>query len=480
MIKNRRKVSLGTYLFLFFLTFQIFAQAPAWENDHYYDLFKLDTYHSTALTNSETTTINIYIDAYQAALRFIVFDDLSEEEVQKKINNAIAFIEKAPLPEHLSLYYRIDLLMLSAHLELKKGNELKFMWMMDNVYKKSQHLINKWPEFLPGKKVAGTLLIMIGSVPDQYQWVMNLLGYNGDSRKGVAYLETLNKASLPVKYETLLLSALLKKYLTIEDSSNSLEQLENVISENPEFTLMRLITALSYLKQHQSSKAHDHLLKIKNFNSPLISYLLGETYLHQGNHSKAVQHYQDFISRSRGNNLIKDSYSKIYISHYITGNNALAKKFKALALNSGEANTEADKNAQQLLNETYPAHPAIFQIRYYTDGGYYQKALQLSDSAASFALNTKDEIELNYRLARIRHLTGDVNEAIKLYRKSIKKDDGRYFAPNAALQLGLIYIGENEPKQAKSYFEKVLEYKNYTYENSIKGKARRALKNLKQ
>ncbi|MGK7389779.1 MAG: tetratricopeptide repeat protein [Candidatus Cyclobacteriaceae bacterium M2_1C_046] len=480
MIRNIRKVSLWAYLFLFFLSFQVYAQAPAWETDDYSNLFKLEAYHFTGINKSNATPAEVYLNAYQGALRFIVFDDISEEEVQQTLNTALEQIKKSPLSEQLSLYYQIDLLMLSAHIELKKGNELRFMWLMNDIYKNSQHLIINYPEFLPGKKIAGTLLIMISTVPDQYQWVINLLGYYGNSEQGLKYLETLNNSTIPVKYESLLLSALLKKYLTIENKSNLLVQLEKVISENPQFSLMRFIAALAYIKEHQSKEAQDHLLKIKDINSPIISYLLAETFLHQGNHFKAINYYKEFISLSNGGNLVKDAYSKIYISHYIIDNTVAAERYKTLALHSGEANTETDKNAQQLLNESSPAHPAIFQIRYYTDGGYYHKALQLADSAFSLSLNNKDKIELNYRLARIKHLKGDIKDAINLYKESIENHDGRYFAPNASLQLGIIYLSLKKNQLAKMYFEQVLEYKNYTYENSIKGKARRALKNLEQ
>lgn len=53
-----------------------------------------------------------------------------------------------------------------------------------------------------------------------------------------------------------------------------------------------------------------------------------------------------------------------------------------------------------------------------------------------------------------------------------------YYAPNACLQLGYIYLKDDNKKLAKVYFEKCLKYKNYEYEKSIKAKAKLELKQI--
>jgi hypothetical protein len=54
-----------------------------------------------------------------------------------------------------------------------------------------------------------------------------------------------------------------------------------------------------------------------------------------------------------------------------------------------------------------------------------------------------------------------------------------YFAPNSALQLGYIAQASHDYPTAKKYFEMALAYKKHEYKNSIDGKAKSALEQLR-
>lgn len=467
-------------LFLFFLFHQLPAQMqPAWQESEYLNLFNLASY--SKLSESTPVDLNhLYLHTYKTALSNLIFETPKEEKVTQQLEMAINQIKTSSLPGFLKKYYLADLLILSANIELKQGNELKFLWIINDAYRITKDLVAENPEFIPGIKIYGVLKIVIGAVPDQYQWIFNLLGYEGDTEEGLKLLKELNESDLPVRYESLLLTAIIKNYLKSDVDISSLELLEKEIKNNELLTLLNLTAALAYIKQHNSDKAHDHLMKIKHIESPYISYLTAEIFLYRGDYSKAITYYLRFINNTSGGNLIKDAYTKIYLGHYILGNTLEAKKYYKIALNAGNLNTEADKNAQHILNDPTPAHPIIFKLRYYTDGGFYKKGLMLLDSAKELNYTKEDEIELQYRKARLFHLNNNQKKAIPLYKKTLKESEGRYFAPNSALQLGYIYSEKGHYDLAKLYFERVLKFKNYLYESSIKSKARHGLKNLKQ
>src|SRR5690606_7948019 len=94
---------------------------------------------------------------------------------------------------------------------------------------------------------------------------------------------------------------------------------------------------------------------------PLIDYFIAETYLHEGFTAKAVHHYQAFLKENKGENLVKDAYLKIYLCHYMEENENEAEKYKTLARSRGETRSEADKNAERLLNSSPLPNPVIFR-----------------------------------------------------------------------------------------------------------------------
>jgi hypothetical protein len=55
-----------------------------------------------------------------------------------------------------------------------------------------------------------------------------------------------------------------------------------------------------------------------------------------------------------------------------------------------------------------------------------------------------------------------------------------YFAPNACLQMGYLFVDERNESRAKEYFKKALTYKDHEYKNSIDSKAKTGLNRLRR
>lgn len=479
MIKLKRKykkVSLLAYLFLFLDILPASSQIePAWEHPSYKEIFELNL----VLDATSQSPQIAYINGYKLALANLLQEEPNPSAVFSYLENSISIIKASALSSPYKEYYLNDIFLLQALMQLKSGNELKGLWMINQLYRRSITLVNDYEDFLPARKVYALMQIMIGSVPESYKWIFNLLGFEGSTKKGIQQLQLLSQSNLPVNNEGTVLYYLITNYLQPEFSGNDLALLEQQIKKHPNLLLFHFIAGLSSLKQHKSLIARKHFEVLKARTSfPVISYFLAETYLHESSFKISNKLYQEFIKNNKGENLIKDSYLKIFLIHYMEGNASEAEKYRVLGKLEGKTISEADKNAHKLLNSSLLPHPDLFRIRFLTDGGFYKQALDLIANLEEKNLSNQDRIELIYRRARAFHLTGQVENAVKNYLLSIANNDGRYFAPNAALQLGYIYEEQNKLDEAQRYLEKVLEYENYTYETSINTKARSAIKNL--
>ena len=146
-----------------------------------------------------------------------------------------------------------------------------------------------------------------------------------------------------------------------------------------------------------------------------------------------------------------------------------------------EANSEADKNAEKILeSKTYPNF-GLIKVRYAIDGGYYSLAEKSISGVKTAQLEAHEVFELEYRKARLFHLMGDDERALVQYQKVIANAEvlpETYFVPNAYLQIGYLHMEMRDYSKARMYFEKVLEFDNHAYKSSLDSKAKIALNAL--
>jgi TolA-binding protein len=238
------------------------------------------------------------------------------------------------------------------------------------------------------------------------------------------------------------------------------------------------------IKAHAARQANlilNNIDKIGNSDKlPLYDYLLAESYFLIGKYVEASQNYLSYLAVYQGNRYIKDAYFKLYVIAEITGQIATAKLQKSNILKNGALQTEADRYAQKFAEGKAAGSPKLFRLRFLTDGGEYEQATQwLQQHTVQTFEKGAEQTEYYYRIARLCHLTQQYSQAITHYQQVLSQSytPKTYFAPNAALQMGLLCMQQLQKKDlAKYYFKKVLDYQDYEYEKGIRYEAQRYLK----
>lgn len=336
----------------------------------------------------------------------------------------------------------------------------------------------KYPDSKALSKLSGIQQIMLGSIPERYDWILNFLGMKGDINLG---LELLNEASTldSINHtEAIIWKSLLQAYVLRETEEAFIKLFE--LNERNTSKLGNLLAGVVAIKDADSKKA----IKLLSDDSlPAVgSYHLAEAYLHKGDYVLAIENYKKYLSQTKSEQLIKDAYFKTGMCFLFLNQSSEANRHFELARKLGKTNTEADKYADKVLNSNEPINIKIQQARYYTDGGFYHEAQRVLMNIDAKDLNSKkDKIEYSYRLARVTHKQNKLNLAKTYYLQTIELNEIEpwYFAPNAALQLGYILEEEGDYTQALMYYQKALSYKKHEYKNSIDSKARTAIAQLK-
>ncbi|QJW88939.1 DUF3808 domain-containing protein [Spirosoma taeanense] len=470
---------------------QDFIWRPALQRA-YSDLQKMKVQAARQTLAREATTngVRIFLEDYADMLVLVTSDDdrlfssLSARE-DERLNALKALDDTSPWQRVLQAEVRLHW----AFAKLKFGKEISASWDVIRAYKLLAENQKRFPDFLPTYKSLGTLHVMIGSVPENYVWVANLLGLQGNVRQGQQELQRAQQDSL-FGLEARLIDLMVRAYVLKFTNADS-QLLQQLVDEQPDNLLLHFFgatieqkngrsqQALTYLNSRPTASDYQSLLIIEN--------ILGDIYLQKGQYANATTHFQRFLSSYKGQNFLKDSYYKLFLCHWLSDEpEARLRPLLQKLVTVGRLTVESDKAAQKFA-EAYlkrgasPGQKVLMQARLASDGGFTDSALAYLRpyNEARFA-HVAERAEYNYRMGRIYQHRNEPDTAISYLSRALalSEPDQLTFGATAALQLGYVYQQKNDRTKARSFFQKALRFKYHEYKNSVDNKARAGLSQL--
>lgn len=349
----------------------------------------------------------------------------------------------------------------------------------------SYRYLRKSEEADPGEvrnlRNRGLSTLIIGSVPEEYRWLLTVFGMKGDIEEGFGFLEEYHaEAGGPERLEACLILMFGRHMIDPGEGDLSV----NGDCRIDSLTLYRYALALKDLGSGNSEKVIENLLDYRQeegerkFVYPDL--LLGEAMLNKLDTGAYVQ-LERFARNHGGDHYRHYAWHKLSWCYALNGEWDRYRDARQEVLGSGEPYLDADRQALSEALDTLPLNTDLLKARLLFDGGYYQDALgRLEDRSAVLLRNRRDSIEYNYRLARIYDRLGDRDRAVAYYEEVIASGSGEawYFAPNAALHLGMISEKEGNPDKALEYYRECLKINKSAYKKSIDYKARQGIRRL--
>ncbi len=428
-----------------------------------------------------------YLLHLKSSIEMLISDnELALDAYDKNTDQVLTHFKKQKENSPYLKFYTAEILLQSAFVHLKLGHEMSASWELRKAYKEIKRNMKSYPDFLPQYKTIGLLHIIIGSVPDKYNWLLSILGMEGSVREGMQLLSTLANSKNLFSQEAQLLTLLMKAYI-LDEARESVAGLRQLYEDDDQNILIGYLYVSVLMKNHNNATALKTLQSIKKINNseyipfPLLAYVESEALLQKGDYNEAIGSYQQFIKNHLGQNYLKDANYKIGLAYFILNQTEVTEEYFQTARGIGTTLTEVDQHASKQLDINEYPNRLIMKARLLTDGGYYDDALRILENIRPTQLTKKiDHVEHHYRKARVYHKTNQINMAIAFYKLTINSGEknGWYFAPNASLQLGYIYRAEQNSYLAEKYFNKALSYKDHEYKNSIDNKAKLGLDSL--
>jgi predicted negative regulator of RcsB-dependent stress response len=347
--------------------------------------------------------------------------------------------------------------------------------------------IKKYPSFLPNKKSAGLIDVILGAIPSNLKGILSTFGFKGNVNNGIKTLEYLASALPKTSYsfykdEVVFFLCYIETDL-VHNKSNYNKIMGFTASMDNSSLLKSYLQGYVSARNAKNDTAITYLLRRPKGNNytdfPTVNYLLGNAKLNRMD-SDANVYLISYLKGYKGINYVKDTYLKLAYYYYLRGDNNRYNAFIKMVKSQGNTFDEKDKQALKEANDAAP-DINLLKARLYFDGGYYPKALaQLNGKDAGDFKLLRDKTELYYRLGRIYDELGKDGDALNNYQRAINygKNTAYYYAANAALLMGDIYSNTNDKARAANYYKQAIAMKNHEYENSIENKAKDGLKNI--
>ncbi|MDG2139351.1 MAG: hypothetical protein P8J77_04035 [Flavobacteriales bacterium] len=347
-----------------------------------------------------------------------------------------------------------------------------------------------YPDFMLNKKSMGLLHVLIGSVPDSYDWVLNIIGIEGNINVGfnelysfLDYSERTNKYRI-YENETLFLLSFLEMNM-----NNDLKACEILLDKIKSCCLKDNLLVFCAARLSNKLGNNDETINIlerrkfsdSKFQFHYLDYLYAMSKFYKLEFNSAKEYFLKFTSNFKGKNYIKSAYHKLSLIAFLEDSLAQREYYHARILNYGEKLIDEDRQAENDIQNDIVINRDLLIARILFDGGYYNETLNKLNklSVNEISLNNDLSIEYYYRLARTNQKLLN-NQVIDLFLKVLSYDNysNLYYHPMSTLQIGLEFEKEGNKDEAIRFFKKTLSYNDFNYENGIKKSAKAGINRL--
>lgn len=431
-----------------------------------------------------------YLESYIGFLKsFISEDDLVFKANKDKMDLALESIEKLDNASPYKDYLKANVNLQWAFARIKFGEYFTSAIEINRAYRLIEKNNKNFPDFYPNKITHAVLTIIIGIVPDKYDWVLDLVSMEGSVQNGTLelykFLDITKKDSeyAYLKNECLFYLGFIEVNIN-PDKSKSQNILQQIIPLSDSNMLFNFLSINILSKSGRFVEMEIQFKKLENKNDyyPIyfLDYLYADYYLKELETDSAKKYYAQFLKNFKGKNYIKDAWRKTAWTFLIEGNEQKYKQLMSAVGNSGNADIGIDKDANIEYEKGEIPNVSLVKSRLLFDGFKYNMALSELENIDNSNLNFDQLLEKDYRYARIMHKTNSIADAKKYYKQVVLSSDltREYFPANSALNLGEIYELQDSLSMALLYYNKCTKMDFDQFENGIKSMAKEGIRRV--
>lgn len=446
---------------------------------------------SEATANSRNLLVP-YLRHYMLFLENVIAGDKSLFERSGSAHTVLYNkVASGPKSSPWHLYTRAQLSLQWALVRIREGNYANAAIDFNRAYRLLNENNVLYPEFTPNQTGLALMKILIGSIPENYQWVSRLFALNGSVNEGIAALQRISAKTDDVFLQQESLFLLTFTTFNLADNEEHTRYLESILEEPAIQKLVAQSPLLTYasvvfaMHNGRNNQAIDLLLHrpagSEYYPFYYLDYLTGVAKLNRLDNDASLW-FLRYLVNYKGETFVKSAYQRLAWAALVAGDKEKYAEYMGSVKVRGNTRLEGDERAEQQALAGNVLDVRLLKATLLFDGGYYQRAnAELQACSPDDFQSLRDKLEFTYRKARIFHEWNKVQQAIPLYISVLYQGQSQtwYYAANAALNLGLIYENQKNFAAAEKYYRRCLGL-NYTeYKTSISQKAKAGLNRVK-
>lgn len=431
--------------------------------------------------------LSLYIESQMDLIKsFIDEDEIALNGIKLRNEQRIETLKKH---KGKSPYQRLCIAEMYIQLSIARARKNEFFGAAHDIRKAFKMLEDnqkEYPNFSPNLRGLGLIHAAIGTIPKNYQWVVNLIGLSGTVPQGLTELKKLLTSTYRqeeyayMRDETIMILTFLELNLG-KDKDNELIRKRFYPVKNIEHKPLLLFSKSIF---HFAAAENDSVIELLSKSRKVVKhqplhylhFMEANARLYNMDFS-AESLYKSYLQTYKGSTYIMSARQRMAWIHLLKGDEAGYRKQIATCKpgKKSEEFTDEDKAAIKEADTKEMPNALLLKARLLFDGGYYPRALnELAGKSTAQFQGIKAQLEFTYRLARIFDKMEKNDKAEQLYELTYKNglNQKYYFAASAALHLAQLYEDAGNKEKAIEFYKKTLALRDHDYQNSIDQKAK--------
>ncbi len=415
---------------------------------------------------------------------FKVFIGESETDLRTFEINKDIRLQKLKEGNKSSPYYNFcqaEVLLQWALARAKFDETIRAGWDINKAYKLLVENEKRFPDFELNKKSLSIIHTMIGSIKGLKKGLIKVFtSLSGSVSQGVGEMDELYNWTFSshsmFNREVWMIRAMTALHIEDdEDKAYALIDLPGI--RHTQSPLIDFIRATIALRSGHTVEGIAILEKAKassTFPFHFLDFLLGREKLNRLEPG-AKKHLIDFVQSYSGKNYLKEAYQKLaWYEWAVKGDEKGYFHWLQYCLSEGQTLIGEDEAALQEGMKAILPHRMLLRARLLFDGEDYKGAKETLESIDLYDLPPADQLEYQYRMARVHQMMGQWENAIHHFGYVLHNRFGEatYFRCSAALQMARITAVHLSCRQALRYTDLCLDISPEFHGNSLHQKAR--------
>ena len=231
-----------------------------------------------------------YVTALAESLELLLTGD-GEKFTQYEDRFKLRLERKTKLNHPDDLFLMAEIHIQWAFVYFKFGHEFDAALNLRQAYQVAAEIKRRFPTYLAIKKTSALLDVIIGGVPEKYDWILGLLNIEGSTETGLTDLESIRVSEHPLSLEADLLYALVQTYV-LQQTDKGMNEMNQILTRHPTNRLCLFLGASLAIKNSQSEAALELLKRLDQQTTGLpiyfADYLKGEVFLHKAEYLNSI------------------------------------------------------------------------------------------------------------------------------------------------------------------------------------------------